>query len=75
MVICSNSSLEVADALLDEEIEKGQIAKCVRKLKNIKTGGSNKIVGELIKYNGSGMVDLLEQLLSFIWHGEIVPRQ
>ena len=32
-----------------------------RKLKN-KTGGSDGIVGELLKYGESGMVDLLEQL-------------
>ena len=29
----------------------------VRKLKNNKTGGSDGIVGELLKYGGSGMVD------------------
>ena len=39
------------------------------------TGGSDGIVGELLKYGGSGMVDLLEQLFSVIWQEEIVPRQ
>ena len=63
------------DAFLDKEVEKGEIAKCVRKLKNNKTGGSDGIVGELLKYGGSGMVDLLEQLFSVIWQEEIVPRQ
>ena len=29
-------------------------------------------VGELLKYGGSGMVDLLEQLFSVIWQEEIV---
>ena len=38
-------------------------------------GGSDGIVGELLKYGGSGMVDLLEQLFSVIWQEEIVPRQ
>ena len=71
----SSLSEEVGDAFLDKEIEKGEIAKCVRKLKNNKTGGSDGIVGELLKYGGSGMVDLLEQLLSVIWQEEIVPRQ
>ena len=46
-----------------------------RKLKNNKTGGSDGIVGELLKYGGSGMVDLLEQLFSVIWQEKIVPRQ
>ena len=58
----SNLSEEAGDAFLDKEVEKGEIAKCVRKLKNNKTGGSDGIVGELLKYGGSGMVDLLEQL-------------
>ena len=36
---------------------------------------SDGIVGELLKYGGSEMVDLLEQLFSVIWQEEIVPRQ
>ena len=32
-------------------------------------------MGELLKYGGSGMVDLLQQLFSVIWHEEIVPPQ
>ena len=68
-------SEETGDAFLDKEVEKGEIAKCVRKLKNNKTGGSDGIVGELLKYGGSGMVDLLEQLFSVIWQEEIVPGQ
>ena len=71
----SSLSEEAGDAFLDKEVEKGEIAKCVRKLKNNKTGGSDGIVGELLKYGGSGMVDLLEQLFSVIWQEEIVPRQ
>ena len=68
----SSLSEEAGNAFLDKEIEKGEIAKCVRKLKNNKTGGSDGIV---LKYGGSGMVDLLEQLFSVIWQEEIVPRQ
>ena len=47
----------------------------IRKLKNNKTGGSDGLVGELLKYGGSGMVDLLQQLFSVIWREEIVPPQ
>ena len=32
-------------------------------------------MGELLKYGGSGMVCLLEQLFSVVWHEETVPRQ
>ena len=71
----SSLSEEVTDSLLDKEIEKGEIAKCLRNLKNSKTGGSDGLVGELLKYGGSGMEDLLEQLFSVIWQEEIVPRQ
>ena len=70
----SSLSEEVTDSLLDKEIEKGEITKCLRNLKNSKTGGSDGIVGELLKYGGFGMVDLLEQLFSVIWQEEIVPR-
>ena len=52
-----------------------KLQKCLRNLKNSKTGGSDGIVGELLKYGGFGMVDLLEQLFSVIWQEEIVPRQ
>ena len=69
----SSLSMEVADSLLDKEIEKGEIAKCLRNLKNSKTGGSDGIVGKLLKYGGSEMVYLLEQLFSVIWQEEIVP--
>ena len=71
----SSLSEEVTDSLLYKEIEKGEIAKCLRNLKNSKIGGSDGIVGELLKYGGLGMVDLLEQLFSVIWQEEIVPRQ
>ena len=30
---------------------------------------------EFLKYGGSGMVDLLQQLFSIIWREEIVPPQ
>ena len=62
------------DEFLDLEIEKGEIVKCIRKLK---TGEirSDGLVGELLKYGGSGMVYLLEQLFLVIWSEETVPKQ
>ena len=50
-----------------------EIARCLHSLKNNKTGGSDGLVGELLNYGGSGMVDLLHQLFSVVWHEEIVP--
>ena len=49
------------DEALDREIEKAEIVKCTCKLKCNRTGGSDGLVGELLKYySGSGMVYLLE---------------
>ena len=70
---CDRMSCE--DAFSDKEIEKAEIAKCLRKIKNNRTGGSDGLVGELLKYGGSGMVSLLEQLFSVVWREEAVPRQ
>ena len=39
------------------------------------TGGSDRFVGQLLKYDGKGMVLLLEKLFSVIWREEVVPRQ
>ena len=35
-------------SFLDKEIEKGEIVKCIKKLKKNKTGGSDGLVGELL---------------------------
>ena len=53
---CHRCSVEHDDPVLDREIELQEIARCVRKLKNNKTGGSDGLVGELLKYGGSGMI-------------------
>ena len=71
---CSNMSHSV-DGDLDGEIEQAEIARCLRSLKNNKTGGSDGLVGELMKYGGMRMIDLLRQLFSVVWHEEIVPPQ
>ena len=44
----SSLSEEVTDSLLDKEIEKGEITKCLRNLKNSKTGGSDGIVANYL---------------------------
>ena len=73
---CSILSEVSENVRLDRQIDREEIAQCVKKLKNNKTGGCDGIVGELLKYGGSGMVCLLEHLFSvFFWHEELVPRQ
>ena len=43
------------DSVFDRQIQLEEIAVCVR-LKNNKTGGSDGIVGELLKYGGYGII-------------------
>ena len=69
---CCIMSSACEDSILDREIEPAEIARC---LHSLKTGGSDGLVGELLKYGGSGMVNLLHQLFSVVWHAELVPPQ
>ena len=73
--MCGSLSKVCEDEALDREIEKAEIVKCICKLKNKKTGGSDGLVGELLKYGGSGMVYLLEHLFRVVWHEEVVPKE
>ncbi len=52
--MCGSLCKVCEDEALDREIEKAEIVKCICKLKNNKTGGSDGLVGELLKYGGSG---------------------
>ena len=47
------SSILCEDEYLDGELRKGEIEKCICKLKNIKTGGSDGLVGGLAEVWGS----------------------
>ena len=51
---CHRCSVEHDDPVLDKEIELQEIVRCVRKLKNNKTGGSDGLVGELESMEGQG---------------------
>ena len=48
-------SVDCEDNILHREIDPAKISRCLRKLKNNKTGGSDGLVGELLKYGGSGI--------------------
>ena len=69
----SSLSEEVADSLLDKEIEKGEIAICFRNLKNSKTGGSDGIVGELLKYGGSEWLTCLSSYFQLYGRRRLSP--
>ena len=55
----ANMSHSFVDGGLDGEIQLAEIARCLRSLKSNMTGGSDGLVGELMKYGEMGMVDLL----------------
>ena len=57
--MCSNLMCE--DEYLDGELHKEEIKKCIYKLQNNKTEGSDGLLRNLLKYGGVGMVDLLHQ--------------
>ena len=46
---CVETSVHCEDGILDREIDLSEISRCIRKLKNNKTGGSDGLVGELLK--------------------------
>ena len=52
------SSLQ-KDKVLDRGISYAEIKKCSESRKNNKTGGNDGLVGELFKYGGKGMANLL----------------
>ena len=58
---CGRMLESCEDSFLDKELEKAKIANCLSKLKNNKTGGSDGLVGELLKYGGSGILPYLKR--------------
>ena len=62
----SSLSADGEGNVLDREIRLEEIVVCVRKLKKNKTGGggSDGLVGELLKYGGSSTIELLHQLFA-----------
>ena len=63
------------DNVLDRGISYAEIKKCSKSLKNNKTGGNDGLVGELFKYGGKGMANLLKVLYGVVWTEESIPKQ
>ena len=63
------------DKVLDRGISYAEIKKCSKSLKNNKTGGNDGLVGELFKYGGNGMTNLLKVLYEVVWTEEGIPKQ
>ena len=73
--MCSGLPKVCEDEALDRGMGKEEIAKCIRKVKNKKTGGSDGLVGELLKYGRTYMVYSLEEFFRGLWHEEVVPKE
>ena len=52
-----------------------KLKKCSKSLKNNKTGGNDGLVGELFKYGGKGMANLLKVLNGVVWTEESILKQ
>ena len=52
---------------------KAEVSHVVKAIKNIKSAGSDDIVGELIKYGGKPMCEMLLTLLNLVWDNECAP--
>ena len=68
------SSLQ-KNKVLDRGISYAEIKKYCKSLKNNKTGGNDGLVGELFKYCGKGMANLLKVLYGVVWTEESIPKQ
>ena len=56
------------------EIDKSEIIKAVRKLKNRKAPGVDVITAEAIKTAGQPMVDMLHKIFNLVWNSGKTPK-
>ena len=59
--------------ILDQTITLAEINNVVKAIKNNKSPGSDGIIGELIKYGGQFMCEMLLTLFNLAWSNEFVP--
>ena len=61
------------NGMLDQTITLAEVSHVVKAIKNNKAAGSDGIVGELIKYGGKPMCEMLLTLFNLVWNNEFVP--
>ena len=62
-----------SNRILDQPITLAEVNYVVKAIKNNKSAGSDGIVGELIKYGGNTMCEMLLTLFNLVWNNEYVP--
>ena len=58
---------------LGEPITLAEVSHVVKAIKNNKSSGFDSIVGELIKYGGEPLCEMLLELFNLVWDGEYTP--
>ena len=62
-----------SNGMLDQPITLAEVSHVVKAIKNNKSAGSDGIVGELIKYGGKPMSEMLLTLFNLVWDKECAP--
>ena len=62
-----------SNGMMDQPITLAEVSCVVKAIKNNKSAGSDGIVGELIKYGGEPMCEMLLALFKLVWNNEHVP--
>ena len=62
-----------SNGVLDQPITLAEVSHVVKAIRNNKSAGSDGIVGELIKYVGEPMYEMLLALFNLVWDGEYAP--
>ena len=62
-----------SNGILDQPITLAEVSHVVKAIKNNKSAGSDGIVGELIKYGGEPMCEMLLTLFNLSWDKEHAP--
>ena len=62
-----------SNGVLGQPITLAEVSHVVKAIKNNKSAGSDGIVGELIKYGGKPMCEMLLALFNLVWYNEHAP--
>ena len=64
-----------SNGILDQPITLAEVNYVVKAIKNNKCAGSDGIVGELLKYGGNLLCEMLLTLFNLVWNNEYFPTK